>query len=57
MVLNSGGGKLMAFDLNSDSKTPIKTISFPRNVAYADTFLNDIRFDLRPELTRCVKTV
>jgi hypothetical protein len=54
MLLNNGGGKLLAFDLNGDTATPVKTINFPIGVAYPDTFLNDIRFDLRPQITRYV---
>jgi sugar lactone lactonase YvrE len=47
MLLNSGGGKLLAFDLTSNASTPLKTIVFPLTVAYPDSFLNDVRFDLR----------
>jgi sugar lactone lactonase YvrE len=51
MLLNSGGGKLLAFDLASNSSTPLKTIVFPLTVAYPETFLNDVRFDLRASAT------
>jgi sugar lactone lactonase YvrE len=47
MLLNSGGGKLVGFDLSSNSSEAVKTIVFPPDIAYAETFLNDIRFDLR----------
>jgi sugar lactone lactonase YvrE len=51
MLLNSGGGKLVAFSLSSNSSAPLQTIVFPPIVAYPETFLNDIRFDLRPDLS------
>ena len=44
-----GGPKLVGVDLSNDSI--IKTILFPPTVAYADSYLNDVRFDLRPSLT------
>jgi sugar lactone lactonase YvrE len=47
MLLNSGGGKLVRFDLSANASTPAQTIIFPPDVAYAETFLNDVRFDLR----------
>jgi sugar lactone lactonase YvrE len=48
MLLNSGGGKLVAFDLSAKNvSAPVQTIVFPPHVAYPETFLNDIRFDLR----------
>jgi sugar lactone lactonase YvrE len=43
-----GGPKLIGVDLESD--TVIKTIIFPTSVAYADSYLNDIRFDLRSDV-------
>lgn len=45
----AGGAKLVGVDLATDSV--IKTITFPDTVAYADTYLNDVRFDLDPGLT------
>lgn len=40
-----GGPKLVGVDLNTDSI--FKTILFPPDVAYPDSYLNDVRFDLR----------
>jgi len=39
------GGKLIAVDLNTNRIT--KKIVFPSDVALANTYLNDVRFDLR----------
>jgi hypothetical protein len=50
-LLNNGGGKLVAFDLSGNSTKPVQTIVFPLDVAGPNSFLNDVRFDLRPELT------
>ena len=44
-----GGAKLIGVNLTND--TIFKTIVFPPNVAYADSYINDIRFDLRPSVT------
>ncbi|TEA14123.1 Fumarylacetoacetase [Colletotrichum sidae] len=44
-----GGPKLIGVDLESNSV--IKTIVFPDTVAYPDSYLNDVRFDLNPNLT------
>jgi hypothetical protein len=45
-----GGLKLVGIDLTTDSITT--TILFPLpDVAYLDSYLNDIRFDLCPSLT------
>lgn len=41
-----GGPKLIGVDLKSDSI--FETITFPPTVAYPDSYLNDVRFDLRP---------
>lgn len=41
-----GGPKLLGVDLSTNQV--IKTIVFPPTVAYADSYLNDVRFDLRP---------
>ncbi|KAK3691924.1 hypothetical protein LTR37_018355 [Vermiconidia calcicola] len=43
-----GGPKLIGVDLETDQI--IKTIVFPTTVAFADSYLNDVRFDLRPEV-------
>lgn len=44
-----GGPKLVGVDLSNDQV--FQTIVFPPTVAYGDSYLNDVRFDLRPELT------
>jgi sugar lactone lactonase YvrE len=44
-----GGPKLVCVSLYND--TVIKTIVFPTTVAYPDSYLNDVRFDLRPHVT------
>jgi Major royal jelly protein len=44
-----GGPKLVGIDLTTDSI--ITTILFLADVAYPDSYLNDIRFDLRSSLT------
>ena len=41
-----GGPKLIGVDLSTNQI--IKTIVFPTTVAYSDSYLNDVRFDLRP---------
>jgi sugar lactone lactonase YvrE len=51
MLLNSGGGKLVAFSLSSNSSTALRTIVFPLDVAYPESFLNDVRFDLRSNVS------
>ena len=50
LSLAAGNGpKLIGVDLTND--TIFKTITFPNTVAYPDTYLNDVRFDLRANLT------
>lgn len=44
-----GGPKLIGIDLTND--TIFQTILFPSNVAYSDSYINDIRFDLRSSVT------
>ncbi|KAI9761535.1 MAG: hypothetical protein M4579_000926 [Chaenotheca gracillima] len=44
-----GGPKLIGVDLKNNSI--FTTIVFNPNVAYPESYLNDVRFDLRPELT------
>lgn len=44
-----GGPKLIAVNLTTDQV--IRTIIFPTNVAYPDSYLNDVRFDLRTNLS------
>ncbi|PYI01330.1 MRJP-domain-containing protein [Aspergillus sclerotiicarbonarius CBS 121057] len=49
LLLSSyGGPKLVGVDLATNQV--FKTILFPRDVAYADSYPNDVRFDLRPDL-------
>ncbi|KAL8706013.1 MAG: hypothetical protein Q9201_000898 [Fulgogasparrea decipioides] len=50
-----GGPKLIGIDLTKD--TIFQTILFPPNVAYSDSYLNDIRFDLRPSVTASGKGI
>ncbi|KAJ8128893.1 hypothetical protein O1611_g4740 [Lasiodiplodia mahajangana] len=45
-----GGPKLVGVDLNTNKV--FKTIVFPPDVAYADSYLNDVRFDLRAGVTK-----
>ena len=44
-----GGPKLIGVNLTNN--TIISTIVFPTTVAYSDSYLNDVRFDLRPSVT------
>lgn len=44
-----GGPKLVGIHLNNN--TVFKTIVFPTTVAYSDSYLNDVRFDLRANLS------
>ena len=48
-----GGPKLIGVNLQNDTifKTIFKTILFPPNVVYSDSYINDIRFDLRLSVT------
>ncbi|RAK98851.1 uncharacterized protein BO80DRAFT_147610 [Aspergillus ibericus CBS 121593] len=49
LLLSSyGGPKLVGVDLTTNQV--FRTILFPRDVAYADSYPNDVRFDLRPDL-------
>ncbi|KAG9379593.1 major royal jelly protein [Pyrenophora tritici-repentis] len=50
-----GGPKLIGVDISSN--TVIQTIVFPPTVAYPDSYLNDVRFDLRPSVTASGKGV
>ena len=43
-----GGPKLVGVNLTSNNI--IKTIVFPPDVVYSDSYINDIRFDLRPSI-------
>lgn len=44
-----GGPKVVAISLSND--TVYATYTFPANVHYPDSYMNDIRFDLRPNVT------
>lgn len=44
-----GGPKLVAVSLSND--TIYRTYTFPANVHYPDSYLNDLRFDFNPELS------
>ncbi|KAK4549005.1 hypothetical protein LTR36_008778 [Oleoguttula mirabilis] len=44
-----GGPKLVGIHLNNN--TVFQTIVFPTTVAYSDSYLNDVRFDLRANLS------
>lgn len=44
-----GGPKLVAVDLSSN--TVAKTYTLPADVHYPDSYMNDLRFDLRPNVT------
>lgn len=44
-----GGPKLIGVDLTNN--TIFQTIVFPDTVAFPDSYLNDVRFDLRPNVT------
>ncbi|KAJ9148303.1 major royal jelly protein [Pleurostoma richardsiae] len=50
-----GGPKLVGVDLSTN--TVFQTILFPQTVAYPDSYLNDVRFDLRPNVTASGKGV
>lgn len=50
-----GGPKLIGVDLSTDSV--FQTILFPQTVAFPDSYVNDVRFDLRPGLTSSGKGV
>ncbi|EMC96044.1 hypothetical protein BAUCODRAFT_514583 [Baudoinia panamericana UAMH 10762] len=50
-----GGPKLVGIHLNNN--TIFQTIVFPTTVAFSDSYLNDVRFDLRPNITASGKGV
>jgi len=50
-----GGPKLVGVDISTN--TVIQTIVFPPTVAYPDSYLNDVRFDLRPSVTASGKGI
>ncbi|KAL6705796.1 hypothetical protein ACN47E_006434 [Coniothyrium glycines] len=49
VLASPGGPKLVAVDISTN--TVIRTIVFPPTVAYPDSYLNDVRFDLRASLS------
>ena len=55
MPATYGGPKLIGVDLSTDRV--IQTILFPTTVAFADSYLNDVRFDLRPHISTSGKGV
>ncbi|KZT53116.1 hypothetical protein CALCODRAFT_557712 [Calocera cornea HHB12733] len=50
LLASEGGPKLVGVDLTTNQT--FQVITFPPWVAYADTYLNDVRFDLRPSITQ-----
>ncbi|KAL4255539.1 major royal jelly protein family protein [Pleurotus pulmonarius] len=52
-----GGPKLVGFDLSNNATKPFQTITFPESVLPATGYLNDVRFDLRTNLTKSGKGV
>ena len=50
-----GGTKLVCVSLDTDEV--IQTITFPPNVAYPESYFNDVRFDLRNSITESGKGV
>lgn len=49
LTSNYGGPKLVGISLSNN--TIFQTILFPPSVSYPDSYLNDVRFDLRPSIT------
>lgn len=50
-----GGPKLIGVDLSTNEV--IQTILFPQTVAFPDSYVNDVRFDLRPNITSSGKGI
>lgn len=50
-----GGPKLISIDLSTNQV--LQTILFPQTVAFPDSYLNDVRFDLRPGVTAAGKGI
>lgn len=46
-----GGPKLLAFNLTNGGAAHYKTYTFPPDVHYPDSYLNDVRIDLRSSLS------
>lgn len=55
LVSSFGGPKLICVDLTTNKTT--QTIIFPQTTVFADSYLNDVRFDLNPSLTSSGKGV
>jgi sugar lactone lactonase YvrE len=49
LLASEGGAKLVCVDIATDSV--VQTIVFPATVAFPDSYVNDVRFDLRPSLS------
>ncbi|KAH7401055.1 major royal jelly protein-domain-containing protein [Phaeosphaeria sp. MPI-PUGE-AT-0046c] len=49
VLASHGGPKLVGVDISTNSV--LKTIVFPITVAFGDSYLNDVRFDLRPSVS------
>ena len=49
LLAAEGGPKLVCVDITTDSV--VQTIVFPPTVAFPDSYINDVRFDLRPDLS------
>jgi sugar lactone lactonase YvrE len=50
LLASYGGPKLVGVNLKTNKV--FKTIVFPPDVAYVDSYLNDVRFDLRSSVTK-----
>jgi len=50
-----GGPKLIAINLSNN--TVYKTYTFPSTVHYPDSYMNDVRFDFRPNVTNSTEGV
>ncbi|KAF2997655.1 hypothetical protein E8E13_005514 [Curvularia kusanoi] len=55
LLASPGGTKLVCVDITTNNV--VQTIVFPPTVAFPDSYINDIRFDLRAELTSTGKGV
>ncbi|KAF9446591.1 NHL repeat-containing protein [Macrolepiota fuliginosa MF-IS2] len=52
LLASPGGPKLMGFNIENNVTTPFMTITFPENILPPTGYLNDVRFDLTPSLTK-----
>lgn len=55
LAASPGGTKLICVDISTNSV--VQTIVFPPTVAFPDSYVNDVRFDLRPSLTATGKGI